>query len=99
MKYATLLLSAVVLLAVTPAQAADEKVISDAAIYDKVRLALAGDTTVQGGGLNVEVRAGVVTLEGKVRTDKAKEKATKLVKKIKGVKSVDNKLVIDANRP
>jgi hyperosmotically inducible protein len=99
MKYATLLFAAVVLLAVTPAQAADEKAISDDAIYDKIRLALAGDTTVQGGGLNVEVRAGAVTLEGKVRTDKAKEKATKLVKRVKGVKSVDNKLIVDANRP
>jgi osmotically-inducible protein OsmY len=99
MKYATLLLSAVVLLAVTPAQAADEKVISDNTIHDKVRLALAADTTVQGGGLNVEVREGVVTIEGKVRSDKAKEKATKLVKKVKGVKSVDNKLVVDPNRP
>jgi hyperosmotically inducible protein len=67
---------------------------SDDLIYDQVRLKLVSDTTVQGGAIEVEVKDGAVTLRGKVRTEKAKEKATKLTKSVKGVRSVDNKLVV-----
>jgi hyperosmotically inducible protein len=71
-----------------------QKPVSDDEIYDKVRLRLVSDTAVQGGALEVEVKDGAVTLKGKVRTDKAKEKATRLTKGVKGVKSVDNQLVV-----
>jgi osmotically-inducible protein OsmY len=42
----------------------------------------------------VSVHEGAVTLKGKVRTDKQKSKAEKLAKKVKGVTSVNNRLVI-----
>ncbi|MEZ5353183.1 MAG: BON domain-containing protein [Bryobacteraceae bacterium] len=70
---------------------------SDDSIYDQVRLRLAGEPEVNGGAIAVEVKEAVVTLRGKVRTDKAKERATRITKKVKGVKSVDNQLVVDPN--
>jgi hyperosmotically inducible protein len=73
--------------------------LTDDQIHDQVRLRLTADTTVQGGAIEVDVRQGVVTLKGRVRTEKAKDKATKVVKKVKGVKNVDNKLVIDNTSP
>jgi len=77
--------------------AADKQ--SDDQLYDQVRMRLISDTTVQGGRIDVEVSEGVVKLSGRVRTSKAKEKATKVVKKIKGVKSVENQLVVDNATP
>ncbi len=69
---------------------ADEK--SDNLIYDATRRRLAGDPDVKGGALEVEVKDGVVTLKGIVRTDQAKAKAEKLTLKVKGAKKVVNEL-------
>jgi osmotically-inducible protein OsmY len=65
---------------------------NDDRIYDEVRRRLANDVEIKGGGLDVTVKNGMVTLQGRVRDEKAREKATKVVKKVKGVTSVDNKL-------
>ncbi|MCE5310822.1 MAG: BON domain-containing protein [Acidobacteriales bacterium] len=67
---------------------------SDNEIYDKVRIRLAGDPDVKGNQLTVEVKNGDVTLRGKVESDRAKNKASKLAKKVKGVKNVANELTI-----
>jgi len=69
---------------------ADEK--SDNLIYDATRRRLAGDPDVKGGALEVDVKDGVVTLKGIVRTDQAKAKAEKLTLKVKGAKKVVNEL-------
>lgn len=74
--------------------AAAQQAHTDDQIYDLVRRRLAGDPDVKGGAFDISVANGVVTLKGTVRTEKAKRKAEKLVKKIKGVKGVDNQLVI-----
>ena len=55
---------------------------------------LAGDPDVRGGGIDVEVERGVVTLKGKVEKEKQKERAERLVKKVKGVTGVTNQLVV-----
>jgi osmotically-inducible protein OsmY len=55
---------------------------------------LAGDADVKGGALEVSVKDGEVTIKGRVDTDKGKSKATKLAKKVKGVKGVDNQLSV-----
>jgi osmotically-inducible protein OsmY len=55
---------------------------------------LAGDPDVGGMAINVDVRQGIATLKGKVRSDKQKSKAEKLAKKVKGVTGVTNQLVI-----
>src|SRR5271170_1415439 len=64
----------------------------DDRIYDLVREKLANDVDVKGGGLDVTVKNGVVTLRGHVHDQKAREKAEKLTKKIKGVVGVSNEL-------
>lgn len=76
-----------------PVRAADKSV-SDDLIYDNVRRKLATDDTVKGGGLEVEVKAGIVTLKGKVDSEKKKSKAEKIAKKVGGVKSVDNEIQV-----
>jgi osmotically-inducible protein OsmY len=70
---------------------------ADDRIYDEVRLKLAGDAAVNGGAIEVEVKAGAVVLKGRVRNEKARVKAEKLAAKVKGVKSVSNQLRVDPN--
>jgi hyperosmotically inducible periplasmic protein len=69
--------------------------VSDDLIYDEVRRKLANDTTAKGGALEVEVKDGVVTLSGKVKSQKQKDRAESLTKKVRGVTKVINKLVVD----
>lgn len=67
---------------------------SDDRIFDQVRMKLATDPDVKGGADEVSVSGGVVTIKGRVDTDRGKQKATKLAKKVKGVKDVDNQLIV-----
>ncbi len=66
----------------------------DDRIVDQVRMRLAGDADVKGGALEVSVKDGEVVIKGRVDTEKGKSKATRLAKKVKGVKSVDNELSV-----
>lgn len=66
----------------------------DGRISDQVRMRLATDPDVKGGADDVTVADGVVTIKGRVDSDKGKSKATKLAKKVKGVKDVDNQLLV-----
>ena len=66
----------------------------DDRIYDEVRRKLANDLDVKGAGIEVAVKNGVVTLSGKVHTERGKEKAEKITKKVKGVSSVQNNLTV-----
>ncbi len=68
---------------------------SDDAIYDQVRRKLTADRDVKGGGMEVEVHSGVVTLRGKVRAEKQKKKAERIARKVKGVTQVVNELVVE----
>jgi osmotically-inducible protein OsmY len=90
---ALLMIPAVVAQAPTPTPA-PVKHTDDDRIYDEVRRKLANDLDVKGAGIDVAVKSGVVTLTGKVHTEKGKEKAEKIVKKIKGVTSVQNNLTV-----
>ena len=81
---------------------------SDDKIYDLVRIRLAQDVQVNGGALDVRVADGVVTLAGKIRTDKAKlrepSRAVRLLVMVRGwfdeAEAVDereyDKMVLDA---
>ena len=74
---------------------ADQKATNaDDRISDQVRMKLATDPDVKGGALDVTVIHGVVTIKGRVDTEKGKAKAEKLAKKVKGVKQVDNELLV-----
>ena len=68
---------------------------NDDRIYDEVRMKLAADRDVGRGAVDVVVKDGVVTLGGKVHTDKQKQKAEHLAKKVKGVTSVVNNLKVE----
>ena len=65
---------------------------NDDRIYDAVRRRLADDVDVKGAGFEVIVKKGAVILQGRVHDEKAREKAARIAKKVKGVVSVDNKL-------
>jgi osmotically-inducible protein OsmY len=66
----------------------------DDRISDQVRMRLATDADVKGGALDVAVHDGVVIIKGRVDTEKGKLRASKLAHKVKGVKEVDNQLVV-----
>ncbi len=85
---------AVLALALTVSPVLAQKQVTDDRLHDQVLMKLAGDSEVKGGGFDVDVHNGVVTLKGKVDSEKRKEKAEKLVKKIKGVTGVSNQLVV-----
>ena len=71
----------------------------DGIITDQVRRRLVSDPDVKGYTVKVETKDGVVTLSGTVETGKAKSKAEKLTKKVRGVKGVVNELRVELPRP
>lgn len=87
-----ILVCALVVFLVTPLLA--QKKVTDDMLVDQVRIRLADDADVGGQRIDVDVHDGAVTLKGKVRTDQQKIKAEKLTKKVKGVTSVNNQLVV-----
>ena len=77
-----------------PCLLAQKMAVSDDVITDMVRRKLANDPDVKGGGLQVDVKDGVVTLNGMVEQERYKHKAEKLARKVRGVKSVVNNLKV-----
>lgn len=92
--FAILLLFTLILTSVFAADKKADKTLTDDAIFDQVHLHLASDPDVGARAIEITVKNGAVTLTGKVRTEKQRDKAGKLAKKVKGVQSVDNKLVV-----
>jgi hyperosmotically inducible protein len=74
-----------------PLYFADKKV-SDDSLHDLVMRKLADDADVKGGGLDIDVKDGVVTLRGKLESEKQIQKAERLAKKVNGVKKVVNEI-------
>jgi len=72
-----------------------QKPSSDDELHDKVIARLAADRDVKGGGIDVEVKDGVVTLRGKIREEKQKVKAERITRKVQGVKQVVNELQVE----
>jgi osmotically-inducible protein OsmY len=88
------LLSTAFLSTITGAFAQDSKV--DDKIHDLVMVKLAGDQLVGGAGrIEVSVAGGVVTLTGRIESDKQKSRAEHLAKRVKNVKSVDNQIKVE----
>jgi hyperosmotically inducible periplasmic protein len=69
-----------------------DKQVSDDLVYDNVKRRLAEDSEVKGGGLDIDVKQGVVTLRGKLETQRQIDKATRITKKVNGVKKVINEI-------
>lgn len=86
---------AMCLLLVSVAVVSAQQASADDRIYDQVRLKLASHPDVKGGAIEVKVNDGVVTLQGSVRTQKARDKAQGVAGKIKGVKKVINELKVN----
>jgi osmotically-inducible protein OsmY len=74
--------------------AADPKHIPDGELIDQVRVHLANDPDVGGVKIDVDAHDGVVTIAGKCKSEKQRLKAEKITKKVKGVVSVNNQLVV-----
>lgn len=89
-----LLLPFVLLLTLVSTTMAASKPVTDDYLIDSIRSKLAADPVVKGGAIQVDVKAGVVTLSGTVEEDKQKNKAEKIAKKVSGVKSVVNDIKI-----
>jgi hyperosmotically inducible protein len=70
--------------------------IDDLTITTTVTAGLAKDPDLSALKINVDTRNGAVTLNGSAPTEAAREKAATLAKAVKGVNSVDNKLVVKA---
>src|SRR5882672_3722037 len=94
-----LVLIALVVFQMAGFAAKDPPPMTDDTITDQVRLKLTSDPDVKGGALQVDVKQGVVTLSGAVEIPKQRDKAEKIARKVKGVKSVVNKIEIKARVP
>lgn len=67
-----------------------------AALTTKVKTALAREEGMKTlGKIDVDSADGVVTLKGKVQSAEMKKKAGEIAKKVDGVKSVKNQLVVE----
>lgn len=86
------ILRTLILLALFGLPALGQQKVSDDEIFDQVRLKLASDRDVRGMAIEVEVEEGVVTLRGRVDKEKAKRRAERLTKRVKGVVRVVNEL-------
>src|SRR5438105_492529 len=84
---------ALILIAGTCLIAAD-KPVSDDYLRDQVMIKLTADQVVKGGSVVVEVKGGVATLSGSVETDKQRDRAPKIARKVKGVKQVVNNITL-----
>jgi len=87
-------LSLVFLLLGVTAGAALQTSSDDDRIYDEVIRRLASDRDIKGNAFEVDVKDGVVTVKGAVTRDKHRAKAERIIRKVKGVRSVVNQLVI-----
>ncbi len=87
-------LSLALLFALVVAPLLAQKQVPDGEVIDQVRVKLANDADVGGMKIDVDAHQGAVTLSGKVRTEKQKIRAEKVAKKVKGVTSVNNQLIV-----
>ncbi len=68
-------------------------IVDEDLLYDRVHRKLNNDRLLKIKNLRVDVSDGVVTIQGSVRSEKLKTRATK-VASIKGVKQVINRLEV-----
>lgn len=66
--------------------------VSDDALYDQVMRVLVRDQVLKIAELAVEVKSGVVTVHGYVKSEKLLERVERVAKRPKGVREVVNKV-------
>jgi hyperosmotically inducible protein len=94
MKLKRILLPLVLFFTLIGSAPAASKPVTDDFLVDTIRQKLAADQVVKGGAIEVIVKDGAVTLKGTVEENAQKNKAEKIAKKVSGVKSVTNEIVI-----
>jgi len=67
---------------------------ADNLLAAEVNRALVRSRALRAGDINVGVQNAVVTLQGTVSSEAAVSRAGQIVQKIKGVRSVDNRLTV-----
>jgi hyperosmotically inducible protein len=72
-------------------------VMDDASITAKVKTALVAEPNLSGLAIDVDTSQNVVTLNGTVATDAAREQAERVAKGVEGVKEVKNNLMVKAS--
>lgn len=68
--------------------------VDDSVITTKIKSLLAGDDFLKSFKISVETRKGIVQLSGFVNSQDAAKKADQIARSVKGVKSVDNSLIV-----
>ncbi len=81
-------------LAAAGAAFAADKPISDDQLFDRVNRSLVTDSLLGARPLEIAVKDGKVTVTGFVENDKLQKRVDKVVKKVKGVREVDNRVQI-----
>ncbi len=66
----------------------------DVAVQSKVKTRLVRDDEINGMRINVEVKRGVVTLFGPIPSEYARTKAVNLIRDIRGVQEVQDRLTL-----
>lgn len=81
-------------LAVAGAALAADEPISDDQLFDQVNRSLVTDRQLGARPLEVTVKDGKVTVTGFVENEKLQKRVDKVVKKVKGVREVDNRVQV-----
>ncbi len=68
--------------------------VDDSVITTKIKSMLAADDFLKSFKIGVKTYKGVVQLSGFVNSQKAVDKATEIVKSVKGVKDIKNDLIV-----
>jgi hyperosmotically inducible periplasmic protein len=92
--FALTVLIALVLGQFTPAEARQAGAIKDAWLVMKVHSEFVNEDVLSGSNIDVDVKAGVVTLQGTVPSEAARARALELARKNDGVKNVVDQLKI-----
>lgn len=71
------------------------EVTDDSAIHVRVKTGLTFARGVNGLRIDVDVREGVVTLSGRVNSEKQRTRALRLARGVPGVRDVEDLLVVD----
>lgn len=78
----------------TPAGRTAGQVVDDASITTVVKAKLLGDSFLKGIAVSVSTFEGTVTLTGSVSNEKQRERVVSIARSVKGVKRVNNNIMI-----
>jgi hyperosmotically inducible protein len=82
-----------------PNERSTGEVFDDASVLAKTKTALVNDPEIKGSSIDVDVNRGAVTLTGVVRSEAERKKVLETVWGVKGVKSVQTDLKVQAPKP